>query len=70
MKILLINPTGHKIGMDHFLKSPPLGLMTIAATVPDHEVEIVDLRNYDFKPGYIERKIPKFDLVILIYIAA
>jgi len=63
MKILLINPTGHKIGMDYFLKAPPLGLMTLAATVPDHEVEILDLRNYDYTQGYVERKIQKFDMV-------
>ncbi|MHA1380057.1 MAG: B12-binding domain-containing radical SAM protein [Candidatus Helarchaeota archaeon] len=63
MKILLVNPTGHKIGMDHFLKAPPLGLMILAATVPDHEVEIVDLRNYDYSPGYFEKKVQKFDLL-------
>ncbi|MHA1143996.1 MAG: B12-binding domain-containing radical SAM protein [Candidatus Helarchaeota archaeon] len=63
MKILLINPTGHKIGMDHFLKAPPLGLMTIAATVPEHEVEIIDLRNYDYKPEFVERKIKQFDVI-------
>lgn len=63
MKILLINPTGPKVGMDYFLKAPPLGLMTLAATVPDHEVEILDLRNYDYKPEFVEKKIKKFDLV-------
>ena len=63
MKILLINPTGFKIGMDYFLKAPPLGLMTLAATIPEHEVEILDLRNYDYTPDYIERKIQKYDLI-------
>ena len=57
MKILLVNPTGHKIGMDHFLKAPPLGLMILAATVPDHEVEILDLRNYNYPEGYFEKKV-------------
>ncbi|NVM03239.1 MAG: radical SAM protein [Candidatus Helarchaeota archaeon] len=63
MKILLVNPTGHKIGMDHFLKAPPLGLMILAATVPDHDVEILDLRNYKYSPGYFEKKVQKFDLL-------
>ncbi|MHA1264080.1 MAG: B12-binding domain-containing radical SAM protein [Candidatus Helarchaeota archaeon] len=63
MKILLVNPTGPKIGMDHFLSAPPLGLMSIAATVPDHKVEILDLRNYQYPPGFIERKIQQFDVV-------
>jgi radical SAM superfamily enzyme YgiQ (UPF0313 family) len=63
MKILLVNPSGPKVGMDYFLKAPPLGLMVLAATVPDHEVEILDLRNYDYSPEYVERKIKKFDIV-------
>ncbi len=63
MRILLINPTAPKIGMDYFLKAPPLGLMTIAATVPEHQIEILDLRNYDYSPDFIERKISKFDVV-------
>ncbi len=63
MKILLINPTGHKIGMDHFLAAPPLGLMVLAATVPEHEVKILDLRNYQFSKGYIEKEISKHDMI-------
>ena len=63
MKILLLNPTGPKVGMDHFLKAPPLGLMILAATVPEHKVEILDLRNYDYSPEFVERKIQKFDLI-------
>ncbi|NHI94116.1 MAG: radical SAM protein [Candidatus Lokiarchaeota archaeon] len=63
MKILLINPTGHKIGMDHFLSAPPLGLMTLAATVPEHEVKILDLRNYNFSQDYVEKQIKKYDII-------
>jgi len=63
MKILLVNPTGKKVGMDHFLKAPPLGIMILAATVPEHQVEILDLRNYNFSPGFFEKKVQKFDLV-------
>ncbi|MHA1129385.1 MAG: B12-binding domain-containing radical SAM protein, partial [Candidatus Helarchaeota archaeon] len=63
MRILLINPTGPKVGMDHFLKAPPLGLMILAATVPDHQVKILDLRNYDYSPEFVERQIRKSDIV-------
>lgn len=49
--------------MDHFLKAPPLGLMILAATIPDHEVEILDLRNYDYSPDFVERKIQKFNII-------
>jgi anaerobic magnesium-protoporphyrin IX monomethyl ester cyclase len=62
-RILLVNPTGPKVGMDYFLKAPPLGLMILAATVPDHDVEILDLRNHDYSPEFVERKIKKFDIV-------
>lgn len=62
-RILLINPTGPKVGMDYFLKAPPLGLMVLAATVPEHKVEILDLRNYDYSSEFVERKIKKFDIV-------
>lgn len=63
MKILLVNPTSHKMGMDHFIKAAPLGLMILAATVPDHEVEILDLRNYDYSPDYFRKKVQGFDVV-------
>ena len=63
MKILLLNPTGHKIGMDHFLSAPPLGLMVLAATVPEHEVKILDLRNYDFSQEFVENQIKKHDIL-------
>ncbi len=49
--------------MDHFLKAPPLGLMILAATIPNHQVEILDLRNYDYSPDYVERRIQKADVV-------
>jgi hypothetical protein len=62
-RILLVNPTGPKVGMDYFLKAPPLGLMILAATVPEHNVEILDLRNQDYSPEFVERKIKKFDIV-------
>ena len=39
MKILLVNPTGHKMGMDHFLKAPPLGLMILAVAAGIHAKE-------------------------------
>ena len=63
MKILLVNPTGHKIGMDHFLSAPPLGLMILAATVPEHQVKILDLRNYNFSQEYVEKEIKKSDVL-------
>ncbi|MFX1293718.1 MAG: B12-binding domain-containing radical SAM protein [Promethearchaeota archaeon] len=65
MKILLINPTlpNPVIGLDRFIKAPPLGIMSIAATVPDHEVEILDLKYRKLLTRSIRKKISRADIV-------
>ena len=65
MKILLINPTLNNpvIGLDRFIKAPPLGLMSIAATVPDHEVEILDLKYRKLLKRSVRKKIARADVV-------
>jgi anaerobic magnesium-protoporphyrin IX monomethyl ester cyclase len=65
LKILLINPAlkTSVIGLDRFIKAPPLGLMTLAATVPDHDVEIMDLKYRKFLTRSIRKKISRADLV-------
>ena len=65
MKILLINPTltSPVLGLDRFIKAPPLGLMSLAATVPDHDVEIMDLKYRKLLNRSIRRKMARVDLV-------
>ncbi|NVM31135.1 MAG: cobalamin B12-binding domain-containing protein, partial [Candidatus Helarchaeota archaeon] len=65
MKILLINPTlaSPVVGLDRFIKAPPLGLMSIAATVPNHEVEILDLKYRKFLNRSIRKKMSRADIV-------
>ncbi len=65
LKILLINPTLNNpvIGLDRFIKAPPLGLMSIAATVPDHDVEILDLKYRKLSMKSVRKKISRADVV-------
>ncbi|MHA1650337.1 MAG: B12-binding domain-containing radical SAM protein [Candidatus Helarchaeota archaeon] len=65
MKILLINPTlaSPVVGLDRFIKAPPLGLMSIAGTVPDHEVEILDLKYRKLLKRSVRKKISRADVV-------
>lgn len=51
------------VGLDRFIKAPPLGLMSIAATVPDHEVEILDLKYRKFLNRSIRKKMSRADIV-------
>lgn len=46
MKILLIEPSisSRMVGFTHMVRSEPLALEIIAATVPEHEVKILDMR--------------------------
>jgi len=65
LKILLINPTlgNPVVGLDRFIKAPPLGLMTLAATVPEHDVEIMDLKYRKLLKRSIRKKISRADVV-------
>ena len=69
MKILLINPENPKkskkgvIGLERFIKAPPLGLMSIAATVPEHNVEILDLKYRKQSIWRLSKKIASADVI-------
>ncbi|NVM02461.1 MAG: cobalamin B12-binding domain-containing protein [Candidatus Helarchaeota archaeon] len=65
MKVLLIYPPYFlEKGLGAMMKAPPLALLQLAAMIPNHEVEILDLNvipSIDF--DIIEEKISKFDMV-------
>ncbi|MHA1797748.1 MAG: B12-binding domain-containing radical SAM protein [Candidatus Helarchaeota archaeon] len=65
MNVLLIYPPfplGE--GMGKIIRSPPLSLMQLAAMIPDHQVEILDMNlNPYITIDELENKIKKFDLV-------
>ena len=45
MRILLVNPPSGKltVGLKHLAKIEPLGLEIIGASVPHHDVELLDM---------------------------
>jgi len=51
------------MGLDSFIKAPPLGLMQLAAVVPDHEVEILDLKYRNLSSRSLAKKISRADVV-------
>ncbi len=65
MKVLLIYPPFQVgSGMGKVMLSPPLSLPQIAAMVPDHHIEILDLNlNPHMGISAIEEKIKHFDMV-------
>lgn len=62
MKVLLINPQ-FDFGMSRVIKSPPLGMMNIAATIPDHDVKIIDLNVQRLSKTQLQREISKTDIL-------
>ncbi|MFX0134772.1 MAG: B12-binding domain-containing radical SAM protein [Candidatus Hodarchaeota archaeon] len=65
MKVLLVYPPFQVgSGMSQVMRSPPLSLLQLAAVIPAHHVEILDLNvNPHMSIADIEKKISKFDLV-------
>lgn len=60
MRILLIQPTPHTklLGFERAVMPEPLGLEIVAASIPDHDVEIVDLRQESDLLPVLERFAP------------
>ncbi|MFX0102689.1 MAG: B12-binding domain-containing radical SAM protein [Candidatus Hodarchaeota archaeon] len=66
MKILLLNPdSASGIGLDIFLKGPPLSLMCIAGAAPDHEYELLDLKFKSMTIKKLRQKIAASDIVAI-----
>ncbi|MHA1753242.1 MAG: B12-binding domain-containing radical SAM protein [Candidatus Helarchaeota archaeon] len=67
MNILLINPSSKSpvLGLDDFIKAPPLGLMYLAA-IPDpdeHKVKIIDLKYKEWPESKLRAILEKTDLL-------
>ncbi len=57
MKVVLAAPPWAVKGMDQAMCSPPLGLLYLAGAVPDHEIEIYDLKITPMKPAAFAEKL-------------
>ena len=62
-RILLINPAKDVPLLDWAMRYPPLGLMSIAALLEDHEVEILDLKVDQLSEEHIRKKMSYADIV-------
>ncbi|OLS16075.1 MAG: hypothetical protein RBG13Loki_0317, partial [Promethearchaeota archaeon CR_4] len=66
MNILYVN-AGHagSLGLDSFLRAPPLALMYLSPTVPEHKRFLIDLKSNPIKEEDIHRLLAKADLVAI-----
>lgn len=67
MNILYVNAgNAGSIGLDSFLAAPPLALMYLTPTVPDHKKYLLDLKVHpDIPEKFIRQMIQKGDLVAI-----
>ena len=62
-RILFINPSKDVPLLDWAMRYPPLGLMSVAAVLEGHEVEILDMKVNHLDEEYIKRKMSTVDIV-------
>ncbi len=62
-RILLINPAKDVPLLDWAMRYPPLGLMSVAAVLEDHDVEILDLKVDKLNESDIRKKMSYADIV-------
>ncbi|MHA1681073.1 MAG: B12-binding domain-containing radical SAM protein [Promethearchaeota archaeon] len=66
MKILYVNAgNAGSLGLDSFLCAPPLSLMYLSPTVPEHQKYLIDLKSRPMPDDKIRRIIKKGDLVAI-----
>ncbi len=66
MNILYVNAgSAGSIGLDTFLRAPPLSLMYLSPTVPEHKKELIDLKTNPITPSAIHAMMRRADLVAI-----
>nr|MDO8116832.1 cobalamin-dependent protein [Candidatus Sigynarchaeota archaeon] len=66
MNILYVNAgNAGSFGLDAFLNSPPIALMCLSPTVPEHKKLLMDLKLHDYPDDKVRRIIQKADLVAI-----
>lgn len=66
MNILYVNAgSAGSIGLDTFLRAPPLSLMYLSPTVPEHKKVLIDLKNNPMSESAIHRMMSMADLVAI-----
>ncbi|PKQ27585.1 MAG: hypothetical protein CVT63_07215 [Candidatus Anoxymicrobium japonicum] len=62
-KVLLINPSKEVPLLDWTMRYPPLGLMSIAAALDGHEVQILDMKVEKLKEKKLRARLSSVDIV-------
>ncbi len=66
MNILYVNAgNAGSFGLDGFLNSPPIALMCLSPTVPEHKKLLMDLKLHDYPEDKIRRIVQKADMVAI-----
>ncbi|TXT56357.1 MAG: Ribosomal protein S12 methylthiotransferase RimO [Promethearchaeota archaeon] len=65
MNILYINPARISAGLDYVIQGPPLGLVSIAAMVPDHESKLIDFKVDNYSDEAFRSELNHADLVAI-----
>ncbi|MFX1481270.1 MAG: B12-binding domain-containing radical SAM protein, partial [Promethearchaeota archaeon] len=65
MKILYVNPSRIKAGLDAVVKGTPLNLINIAAMVPEHEAKLFDFKVQKYKENRFRTMLNKVDVVAI-----
>ncbi|MFW9865358.1 MAG: B12-binding domain-containing radical SAM protein [Candidatus Thorarchaeota archaeon] len=65
MKILYVNPSRIKSGLDAIIKGPPLNLITIAAMVPEHEATLFDFKVQKYKENRFRTMLNQAEVVAI-----
>ena len=65
MDVLLVNPAQKIPPMDFAMTFPPVPLIDLAGMIPDHHVEILDLKVDLLTQSELKKKVSRFDIVAL-----
>lgn len=65
MNILYVNPGKIQAGLDCIIKGPPLALLTIAATVPEHKATLFDFKVDDYNEDAFRALLRKHQIVAI-----
>ncbi len=65
MKILYINASKLKSGLDYIIKGPPLSLISIAAMVPEHDAKLYDFKIQKYREKRFKSLLNRHDVVAI-----
>ncbi|NHJ20457.1 MAG: radical SAM protein [Candidatus Lokiarchaeota archaeon] len=65
MKILYINPARLQSGLDAIITGAPLSLISIAATVPEHDAKLFDFKIDKFRENKFRSDLNRYDAVAI-----